>query len=273
MVQTRSQAKNQNEVATKVITVETPTKNEVDLLVKFKFSNTAENEDEKTKNYNKYHNAISRRDFTEVENLIKNIGDVNAKNNNGETPLFHAVRCEDLNIVKLLVKNGADVNARNIYNWTPLTKACCCPRSYSTDIVEYLVKNGADMNIKDDKGQKPIHHAKMWRSGINIVEYLTKMNPLDIEGRTKLHLELIKPVININEIKKCLKKGIDVNERDDYGKTALYYACKRDCELSIIKLLVEHGANEEIEDNDGLSVINILRKRQEKLQDIIAYFE
>ena len=273
MVQTRSQAKNQNEVATKVITVETPTKNEVDLLVKFKFSNTAENEDEKTKNYNKYHNAISRRDFTEVENLIKNIGDVNAKNNNGETPLFHAVRCEDLNIVKLLVKNGADVNARNTYNWTPLTKACCCPRSYSTDIVEYLVKNGADMNIKDNKGEKPIDHTKMWRSGINIVEYLTKMNPLDIEGRTKLHLELIKPVININEIKKCLKKGIDVNERDDYGKTALYYACKRDCELSIIKLLVEHGANEEIEDNDGLSVINILRKRQEKLQDIIAYFE
>jgi len=83
--------------------------------------------------------------------------DVNARNNQGQTPLHVALICEfdnRIEMVKLLVENGADVNARDNEEETPLhIEHYGDPH---TDIVEYLISKGADINAKNKYGKRPI---------------------------------------------------------------------------------------------------------------------
>ena len=42
--------------------------------------------------------------------------------------------------------------------------------------------------------------------------------------------------------KNALEKGVDINSRDPFGHTALYWAAEAG-DLQLVKFLVEHGAN------------------------------
>ncbi len=55
-------------------------------------------------------------------------------------------------------------------------------------------------------------------------------------------------------IQTFLKIGVDINLKDEYGNTALIYACKYSNTISNIetlKLLLEHGADVNLQDRDG----------------------
>ena len=52
--------------------------------------------------------------------LIANGAEVNAKNNNGYTPLHNAAGYSEAAVAKLLIDNGAEVNAKNKFGNTPL---------------------------------------------------------------------------------------------------------------------------------------------------------
>ena len=69
--------------------------------------------------------------------LIKNGADVNAKNNDGVTPLMYATFRNNYEVIKLLIKKGADVNARDYSESTAL--------KYSTneEMKKFLKKYGA----------------------------------------------------------------------------------------------------------------------------------
>jgi len=295
MVQTRSQTKKQTE--TKVDSK--PTNDEVNLLVEFKFSQTKEEREPDfeyileccqfgklgiIKNLFKNHKfdvnqkhwdgdtplrrAIYGNQFEVVKYLVENGACVNAKDNCNSTPLYYACHYGELEMVKYLHEKGAYINSVNDSNWTPLHQASYWGRY---DIVVYLVENGANINAETtDEYRLPIDGARYWKH-TNIVDYLTKMNPQNENRQTKLHLIFNKSVIDISEIKKSLKEGVDVNERDDEGKTALYYACERNCDLDIIKLLVEHGADVDIQSNNGLCPIKLLKQQWEKMLDTSTY--
>jgi ankyrin repeat protein len=55
-----------------------------------------------------------------LELLLNNKADINAKNNQGETPLHFAVKSGFRNLAKLLLVHNADVNAKNNQGETPL---------------------------------------------------------------------------------------------------------------------------------------------------------
>ena len=50
-------------------------------------------------------------------------------------------------------------------------------------------------------------------------------------------------------------KKIDINEKDDNGRTALFYACGNG-DKEIVKMLLEAGANASLEDNKSISPIH-----------------
>jgi len=71
--------------------------------------------------------------------------DVNAKDENGVTPLHQAAFYGQKEVVELLIAKGADVNAKEEDGWTPLHFAAM---EGHTKVAELLITAGADVNAK-----------------------------------------------------------------------------------------------------------------------------
>ena len=58
----------------------------------------------------------------------------------------------------------------------------------------------------------------------------------------------------LQKVMDILERGIDVNERDENGNTALLYACEY-CNLEIVEELLKRGADVSIKNNDGRTAL------------------
>ena len=88
-------------------------------------------------------NKELRKEITEL--LIANGANVNAKRDDGETPLHQAADNGHKEVVELLIDKGADVNAMSDIGRTPLYWAA---DSGYKEIIELLIAKGADVNAK-----------------------------------------------------------------------------------------------------------------------------
>ena len=80
------------------------------------------------------------------------------------TPLHLAAIFSHYEIAKLLISKGADVNARNDDGFTPLHQAAY---SFSTGpqkirTIELLIAKGANVNSKGESGGTPLDIANTW---------------------------------------------------------------------------------------------------------------
>ena len=66
------------------------------------------------------HEAIQHGLVQDVQELISQGADINAKNKRNDTPLICAVHLSMVSIVKLLLQHGADVNCQKPTSETPL---------------------------------------------------------------------------------------------------------------------------------------------------------
>jgi len=58
-----------------------------------------------------------------------------------------------------------------------------------------------------------------------------------------------------------LKRGANVNRRDDHGMTALHYLLKKSSDKEHIEMLIAHGARGDIPDPSGTTAIDILGRK------------
>ncbi len=106
--------------------------------------------------------------------------DVNAKDNDGWTPLFIAAGKGHKEIVELLLANGAEVNAKGDGGVTPLLVAAA---SGYKEITELLLADGADVSAKIDDGRTPLDLAILNKQP-ELADLLRKHG-----GKTKKELE------------------------------------------------------------------------------------
>ncbi|KAJ1796759.1 hypothetical protein LPJ59_003548 [Coemansia sp. RSA 2399] len=96
--------------------------------------------------------AASDGDLDRVKEIVK--GDkqqVNAKDENGYTPLHAAASWKHIDLLKYLIANGGNVNIVDADGDTPLH---ICE---DVECAQILLDNGADPNIENHEGLTPVH--------------------------------------------------------------------------------------------------------------------
>ena len=96
------------------------------------------------------HDAADKGNIEAVKQHLAAGADVNAKDEDGYTPLNFAAQQGHKEVVELLIAKGADVNAKGYYGRTPLQRAAWFGRK---EIVGLLIAKGADVNAKIEGGR------------------------------------------------------------------------------------------------------------------------
>jgi cytohesin len=182
--------------------------------------------------------VASKYDYKKTKLLLDSLAYVNAKANDGETPLYRACEATNTECVKLLLEEGADPMAKTNDGNTPLLISC---RKESYECAKLLVDAGADL-MERYNGNKTLLHEG---AGAELIEFLIKkglnVNAKDDLGRTPLHY-LSMNDFHTKEIKLLIKAGADVNAVDLNFQSPLHLASKEACNKTV-QILVKAGAD------------------------------
>jgi len=184
------------------------------------------------------HDAARTGDLAGVQAELNKGVNVNAKDEDGQTPLHEAANWGHKETAELLIANGADVNARTggWLNVTPLHRA------ETKEIAELLIANGADVNAKDGTGRTPLHWtAETGRKEIAelLIEKGADLNAKDDAfGWTPLHIAALFSYKEIAEL--LIVEGADANAKGEEGETPLDVAVDEDS-TETADILRKHG--------------------------------
>ncbi len=167
--------------------------------------------------------------------LVVNAAEVNAKDENDETPVHHALFEGRKQVVDLLLAAGADIN---LYEAAYMGHA---------EKVRHLIDAGADISAKDAENDTPLYlailggHADaaevLLDNGANANERLTEH---DIRDETLLHRAA---QFDFEDVARTLiAHGADIHARDGSGNTPLHAAAY--CgSVAVARMLLAHGAD------------------------------
>lgn len=117
--------------------------------------------------------ACKRGDLDDVKQIIeKNPGTVGEKDAKGMTPLHWASHYARLDVMKYLIDHKADVNALNENGESPIFNAIL---SGKTEGVKLLIDSNADINIRNKTGKTPLGFARFYKKKEADIIQLLKM--------------------------------------------------------------------------------------------------
>lgn len=123
--------------------------------------------------------AINDIGLSTVQSLVRNGVNVNVQDDeNGTTPLIHAIQNYNFKIAIYLIQSGANVNLPNRSGLSPLHMACM----KSAEAVKFLLKSGADYDSTTIDGISIIEWAE--KNSLNeaakiIKDWRTRVNKKD----------------------------------------------------------------------------------------------
>ncbi|KAM6507109.1 hypothetical protein FALCPG4_018498 [Fusarium falciforme] len=184
--------------------------------------------------------------------------DVNRRDVDGDTGLLQAVKQPDnLASVKLFVDNGANLDLQDTEGRTALMAAV---QQWSEDLVCLLLKHRANQDLQDKEGQTALMIA-VWRDSKNIVWFPRKhaadLSLKNDRGESVLFKEyrsIQRSELPNNIIKILLEAGADINVEDNLGRTALTIAIENENYVAA-GLLIERGANVDSQDDGGQTLL------------------
>jgi len=215
--------------------------------------------------------------YDSTEHLVaKNPEHLNARGGRMVTPLMAALYGKFFRVADLLHRHGADVNVRG--NWEDtLLHVECRKQTPQIDVVQWLLGHGVDVNAQNEASCVPLHFVA--DSGCLqlcriLLEHNVDINARSDSGDTPLHRAVAPhyfkdprdrpPPDLLGIIQLLLGRGADVNAQTNDGSTPLHYSSRRECYGSSTygtvegsRLLLEHGAKMEVEDNEGKTSLQV----------------
>ncbi|GMG37995.1 unnamed protein product [Aspergillus oryzae] len=178
----------------------------------------------------------------------------------GQTALSRAAETSSLARVLLLLRKGQDPDNKDSDGRTPLSWAA---QSGNISIMKLLLEAGANPTLKDDCGRTPILWA-VKHSQVGAVRHLLGYGAdhMDIDGRTPLSWAAQfgdNCLVNV-----LLDHGANLELQDNTGMSPLSWAVKND-QMSVISPLLKRGSNPNSSDTEGrTSLFWAVLNRQEE---------
>jgi ankyrin repeat protein len=207
-----------------------------------------------------------KKDYEEIIKFIIDKGDhtINLRDIQGRTPLMEAALNEDVAETRLLLKKGAEVDMQDNKGVTALLHVLSSeddkrPSKDYLGLVKLLVNDGANVNGMNDSGQE-----RLWGGVKNgIIEDIKKaiadganINEIDEYGYTALSFAKRKKNDYVKSIKLLIDRGADIiNERDFRGETPLMKAAENG-DLAKTKSWIEKGADVNMQDDLGYTALH-----------------
>ncbi|XP_054798724.1 protein VAPYRIN-like isoform X2 [Prosopis cineraria] len=161
---------------------------------------------------------------------------LDSRDHKGRTPLHLAADKGNIKCARVLVEGGANVNGRCNDGRTPLYRAAA---NGDRRMVEMLVEMGADPTIADDRG----------RSALSIASDEGHKEVVEIMEQGEEVLDAARHG-DVKKLESLLKRGANVEYRDQYGLTALHAAAMKG-HREMVWMLTEAGLDLECEDEEG----------------------
>ncbi|HEY4212404.1 MAG TPA: ankyrin repeat domain-containing protein [Steroidobacteraceae bacterium] len=247
----------------------------------------------------------ARHDHVEVaKRLVAAGADVNAKEANGIWPLLMATSNDNMGIAHYLLEHGSHVNGQDWYGRSPLWEAVNVRNLYVhnatfkngidrgpvLELIRALIAAGADVNVRT-KESPPIRHHLLgitgtleWVDFTGQTPFLTAALAGDVTVMKLLLDHGANPRIDtfqgtsplmaaagvnwvlaqtwteepdelLQAVKLCVDLGMDVNQKNSMGITALHGAANRGSD-DIIRFLVSRGADLTAQDHEHRSTLD-----------------
>jgi ankyrin repeat protein len=182
--------------------------------------------------------------------LIKHGADVHARDQSQSTPLHLAQRAET---AQVLIKHGADVHARDQSQSTPLHRA------RRAETAQVLIKHGADVHARDQCQSTPLHLVRRAETAQVLIKHGANVHARDQSQSTPLHRASSLPSwLGKNPVHLLIERGASVNAYDKNHQTPLHRVSScDDPDVGSLRLLLENGANVDVEDDKGLTAFQI----------------
>ena len=156
--------------------------------------------------------AIEAKDIKEIDRLVANGADVNAKGKDNMTPLLWAFPENKPDVFKRILEHGADPNVKIAGNFNTTVLHCSVITEFP-NYLRYVLQYGGDPNLIDPYGHSPLL--------------------MVFGGRTPDKKEAIQLLIDA---------GADLDYGIDTHETALYASVRAEC-FPITLQLLKSGAS------------------------------
>jgi len=180
---------------------------------------------------------MSERNHIALKMLLKITRDFWAWGSSGATPLTLASMYDRTDIVTVLLEHGADPNIKNVFGWAPLMYASA--RGY-TDMVRVLLKYGANPNVQNMFGETSL-----------------------ILASEDIATLLIEHDRNV-DIWKVLEARLHGAGQWQPPNYSCIQASENDY-TDIVRMLLEHGADFNIKNNNGKTALDVTTESGIKL--------
>ncbi|CAN5869183.1 hypothetical protein BH20ACI4_BH20ACI4_28040 [soil metagenome] len=213
--------------------------------------------------------AITMEDAVAVRGFLQAGINPNAKNEKGETALTFAVRYKDPKIAKLLVEK-ADLNLRDDNGNMPLFVAI---KNEKKELFDLLLEKGADANSSGAANEKTKNQTALYVAILQgredlIGKLLNKgadPNIADSTGALPLSEAVLRRDANPRVVKMLLEKGANPNVQESDKVTPLMYAAENkninpQTRNEIVQMLLDKGADKTIKDKDGKTAVDWAKK-------------
>ena len=186
--------------------------------------------------------SVCQTNLQIVQKLLYLGEDIETKNDLDETPLKIASKVGFTSIVSELLERRANIDVVDIFGRTPLMYACI---ENHTKVVKLLLKYGADPNIKDMKGQTAL--------------------TLSVRKEEKHTMSHAPPIIvsklSTSSVRELLNYGVDTEVKNEESYTHIFCACEAG-DLAVISSLAKSGACLDKVCNGTTPLIHITKTRR-----------